>query len=75
MSYNYLSFQLEISTYYPVRNFSLRFPKFRTHPVVVVLFVHLDLVVVAAGSHDVVVRMPDDLMKEIFEQNHDSIVE
>jgi hypothetical protein len=61
-------FEFEFSTYYTVRNLSIS----RTHPVVVVLFVHLDLVVVAAGSHDVVVRMPNDLMKEIFEHNLES---
>ena len=31
------------------------------YPVVVILLVHLDLVVVAAGGHDVVVRMPHNL--------------
>ena len=31
------------------------------YPVVVILLVHLDLVIVAAGGHDVVVRMPHDL--------------
>ncbi len=60
---------------YLIQYCNLRLTGFQTDPVVVVLFVHLDLVVVAAGSHDVVVRMPDDLTKEIFEQNHDSIVE
>ena len=32
-----------------------------THPIVVIFLVHLDLIVVAAGRHHVVVRMPCNL--------------